>query len=142
MCSSRLLSITIFLSLSKHLWDPSCWACILWGSSLSEPVQYSRSLKQSDDHIPSSQPELHSPGDQLSWSLLCFDRLLSQAAAIISCAGDLKPDNIFFDSQGVLKLGDFGLAKFQPLPGDPALSGICRDITTCCGSCKLKSTPG
>lgn len=27
-------------------------------------------------------------------------------------AGDLKPENIFFDSQGVLKLGDFGLAKF------------------------------
>ena len=28
-------------------------------------------------------------------------------------AGDLKPENIFFDSQAVLKLGDFGLAKFS-----------------------------
>lgn len=27
--------------------------------------------------------------------------------------GDLKPENIFFDSQAVLKLGDFGLAKFS-----------------------------
>ena len=26
---------------------------------------------------------------------------------------DLKPENIFFDSQAVLKLGDFGLAKFS-----------------------------
>lgn len=30
-----------------------------------------------------------------------------------SYVGDLKPENIFFDSQAVLKLGDFGLAKFS-----------------------------
>ena len=88
------------------------------------PVRTGTVQQISDDHIPSSQPKLHSPRNQLNWSYLCFDLLLSQTAPMISCAGDLKPDNIFFDSQGVLKLGDFGLAKFQPVPGDPALSGI------------------
>jgi len=33
---------------------------------------------------------------------------------------DLKPENIFFDSQAVLKLGDFGLAKFSMGPHDRA----------------------
>ena len=94
-----------------------------WSSFLSVFVHF---LKLSNDHILFSRLELNTPHStiRLSWSSLCIDLLLSQEGASISCAGDLKPDNIFFDSQGVLKLGDFGLAKFQPLPGDPALSGI------------------
>ena len=38
-------------------------------------------------------------------------------------AGDLKPENIFFDSQAVLKLGDFGLAKFTRRGNDNAAVG-------------------
>ena len=40
----------------------------------------------------------------------CLD---STTSTVLTPTGDLKPENIFFDSQAVLKLGDFGLAKFS-----------------------------
>lgn len=42
-------------------------------------------------------------------------------------AGDLKPENVFFDSQAVLKLGDFGLAKFSIGPNDHLASAYQSD---------------
>ncbi len=38
---------------------------------------------------------------------------------------DLKPENVFIDVQGFVKLGDFGFAKVSPHPGTTAPCAPC-----------------
>ncbi|KIZ01806.1 putative serine/threonine-protein kinase GCN2 [Monoraphidium neglectum] len=70
------------------------------------------------------------PGEEAdAWQVL---RGLLQGLAHIHAQGvihrDLKPANIFYDSQGQVKLGDFGLAKFNHSASgaadDPAAPGL------------------
>ena len=42
---------------------------------------------------------------------------------------DLKPENVFIDSQGFVKLGDFGFAKVGAHPSSP----LQRRRHACCG---------